>query len=85
MLPADIVKKLSFLLVQNYGGKNAKGYKEFFLFSHSYSSVVVSSCILFRFPGSWHQSASQAALNNSNGNKLGKVEKATKGHVTRQC
>lgn len=31
MLPTDIVKKFSFLLVQNYGGKNAKGYKEFFL------------------------------------------------------
>jgi len=29
MLPTDIVKKFSFLLVQNYGGKNAKGYKEF--------------------------------------------------------
>lgn len=27
----NIVKRFSFLLVQNYGGKNAKGYKEFFL------------------------------------------------------
>lgn len=69
--PADIVKKLSFLLVQNYGGKMLRDTK-----SSSCLVILIACCSFqlypFQIPGSWHQSASQAALNNSNGNKLEK-------------